>query len=99
LNIRPTGNLVIVKPILPQGQRSAIVIPDAYSQERIHAVVLATGPGRYTKKSVRIPVEVEIGEIVYIGKNPLDAQQVKLDGEMLLLVPETSLLGKITNLE
>lgn len=95
MKLIPTGNLVLVKPILPQARTSPIVRADAFEQERVQAVVYEAGPGRMTRKGIRIAPEVSKGQIIHIGPNPLHAQEVVLGSETFLLVPETSILAVV----
>lgn len=96
MKVIPLRNDVLVKPILTQAQVGLIQRTEQWQQDRTHAVVYAVGPGRVTKKGVRIPVEVGIGQIVYLGKNPLEAKEVRDHGDVKLLVPEHSILAVLT---
>jgi co-chaperonin GroES (HSP10) len=97
MKVTPAKGGVLLKPILPQTQVSPIVRAQAYEMDRVQAVVWAVGPGRVTRKGVLIPPEVRDGQIVYIGANPLHAQELKIGEELFLLAPETSILGILTS--
>lgn len=95
MNITPIRDDILVEPILTQAQVSLITRTEQWQQDRTHAVVVKLGPGRMTRKGVRIAPQVQIGQIVYIGKNPIEAKQVN-DFEAkkkYLLVPESSLIA------
>lgn len=87
---------MLLEPVERQGDRSAIVRPDAFKEEKVHAVVLATGPGRLTRRGVRVPCVVQPGDILFIGKNPVDAQDVLYGKKKFILVPEHRLLARLS---
>lgn len=95
MKIIPLRDDILVEPILTQAQVGLISRADQWQQDRTHAVVVKVGPGRVTRKGVRILPEVKPGQIVYIGKNPIEAKQVNdFDAKKkYLLVPESSLIA------
>jgi chaperonin GroES len=65
-SIRPTGDRLIIKK--ESGTRvshGAIVLPEGSRSDSINfGTVIAVGPGRITKKGVRVPPEVRVGDKV-----------------------------------
>lgn len=64
-SIKPRGGRVIVE-VLPREEVSpgGIILPDARAGRENRGRVLAVGDGRLTSKGARVPVGVEIGDVV-----------------------------------
>lgn len=66
--LRPNLNAVIVgddRPHTWTDERYPLIeIPDAYADPCTTGMVLAVGPGKITRRHVRIPIEVEVGDLV-----------------------------------
>lgn len=95
MKLIPTSNRILVKPILPQARTSSIFRADAFEEEKVQGVIFEIGPGRITRKGHRVPTELQKGQIVFIGSNPLHTQEVSINGELFLLCPETSILATL----
>ena len=67
--LRPLGNHLWVELIEKNEKTSGgIYIPDAAKEKTQTAKVLATGPGKISEAGHIIPVQVQVGEIVFFGK-------------------------------
>lgn len=67
--IRPLGDNLLVAPLPPQRSIGGILLPDSVRDEANMGgsklyLVLAVGPGRVTKKGVRVPVQAAPGDHV-----------------------------------
>lgn len=81
---QPLADRILVLPLKQEGDRmtkSGLHLPQSGRQaDYRHARVVAVGPGPVTRKGVRIPIDVEVGEIVIVGSKtgfPVDHQDVE----------------------
>jgi chaperonin GroES len=72
---------------------SGIIIPDSAAEKPMIAVVLSAGPGAYNEDGERIALDVKAGDRVLISK--WAGTEVKIDGEELLVVKESDIMGII----
>ena len=92
MNVRPLRDRVLVKRVEEHEQRiGGIIIPDTAKEEPQHAKVVAVGRGRVNDDGKTIPLDVQVGEYVLIGKYA--GTEIKLDGEEYLIVREDEILG------
>jgi chaperonin GroES len=92
VGIEPLGDRVVVKPSgNEETSASGIIIPDSVNKEKpAKGTVVATGPGRYEDGAL-VPMRVKAGDIVLFSTYGYD--EVKVDGEEYLILPESSVLG------
>lgn len=93
LNLRPIGDNVLVKRKAAPSEHRGIIIPDAAKQKPTEAEVLAVGPGRYEGAAL-VPPEVKPGDTVLFGK--YTGTEIKLDGEDLLVLRASDLMGVLS---
>jgi len=93
-SIRPLHDRVIVRR-LEQDEKTAggIIIPDTAKEKPIQGEVIAVGPGARDDAGKAIPMDVKVGEIVLFGK--WAGTEVKLDGEDVLVLKESDIIGVI----
>ena len=85
MKLRPLHDRVIVKRVENETKTaSGIVIPDSAAEKPDQGEVLAVGPGRRDDKGERIPMDVQVGDVVIYGK--FGGNEVKVDGEKYLLM-------------
>ena len=95
--IRPLNDKVIVRPLTSEEQGtsspSGIIIPDSAKKEKPEqGIIIAVGTGKWdTEKSVRIPMEVKVGDKVVFSQ--YGGSIVKINGEELLIMSESDILG------
>jgi chaperonin GroES len=94
MKLRPLGDRVLVRPeeseeTLPSG----LVLPDTAKEKPQEGIVIAVGPGQYWEGS-RLPLDVNEGDRVIYSK--FGGQEVKVDGEDLLIMQERDILGVVT---
>ena len=92
MNVRPLRDRVLVRRVEEQEQRiGGIIIPDTAKEKPQQAKVVAVGRGRVNDEGKIIPLDVQVGEYVLIGKYA--GTEIKLDGEEYLIVREDEILG------
>jgi len=94
MKIRPLHDRVVVKRIEAE-QKSAggIIIPDTAKEKPQQGEVVAVGPGARNEKGELVALDVKAGDIVLFGK--WSGTEVKIDGQDLLIMKESDILGVI----
>ena len=91
-NIRPLGDRVLVKPIEQEAETaSGLLLPETAKEKPQEGEVVAVGAGRRDEDGDRIALDVEVGNRVIFAKYA--GTEVKLDGQKLLIMKESDLLG------
>ena len=94
MNIRPLHDRVLVKRIEQEEQvRGGIIIPDTAKEKPQEGEVITVGPGGRDESGKLIPIDVKPGNRVLFGK--WSGTEVKLDGEELLIMKESDIMGVI----
>ena len=90
--IQPLADRVLVLRLDDDGEQKVggIIIPDTAKEKPQEAKVVAVGPGRIDEGK-RVALEVKKGDKVLIGK--YSGTEVKLDGEDLLIMKESDIMG------
>jgi chaperonin GroES len=90
--ITPLGPRLIVDPIDPLNRTpGGLVIPDAHLPKPQRGKVLAVGSGMVTSAGVRVPMEIEVGDVVLYGKH--SGSVVDIDGREVLFLMEQEIFG------
>jgi chaperonin GroES len=94
MNFRPLHDRVLVRR-LEEEQKTAggIIIPDTAKEKPMQGEVIAVGPGAKNDKGEISPLDVKAGDRVLFGK--WSGTEVKIDGEELLIMKETDIMGII----
>lgn len=91
-SIRPLHDRLLARRIDAEEKTAGgIIIPDTAKEKPIQAEVLAVGPGARDDSGKLIPMEVKVGDIVMFTK--WGGTEVKLDGEELLVLKESDVIG------
>jgi chaperonin GroES len=91
---RPLHDRVVVKRIdAEEKSKGGIIIPDTAQEKPSQGEVIAVGPGGRDEAGKIIKPEVKAGDRVLFGKWP--GTEVKLDGEDLLIMKESDIMGVI----
>ena len=92
---RPLHDRVLVRR-LEQDERTkgGIIIPDTAKEKPQEGEVVAAGPGARNDKGEIAPLDVKVGDRILFGK--WSGTEVKVDGEELLIMRESDILGIIT---
>jgi chaperonin GroES len=96
MSFRPLHDRVLVRR-LEEEEKSAggIIIPDTAKEKPSQGEVLAVGPGARDESGKRIPMDVKDGDRILFGK--WSGTEVKIDGEDLLIMKESDVMGLIEN--
>jgi len=96
MNIKPLGDRIVVERI-EQEEKTAggIIIPDSAKEKPKQAKVLAVGAGAKDENGKRIPVDVQVGDIVLFTQ--WAGSEIKMDGKDLLVLKESDVIGVIEN--
>jgi chaperonin GroES len=87
------GDRLVVKPTQSEEKtKSGIYIPDTAKEKSQEGKVVAVGPGKMTDEGKRIPMDVEVGDIIIYAK--YGGSEIKLDEEELIIMRESDILAK-----
>jgi chaperonin GroES len=94
LKFRPLHDRVVVKRIdAEEKSAGGIIIPDTVKEKPSQGEIVAVGPGGRDENGKIIPIGVKSGDRVLFGK--WSGTEVKLDGEDLLIMKESDIMGII----
>jgi chaperonin GroES len=94
VKFRPLHDRVVVRRLAAEEKTSGgIIIPDTAQEKPMEGEVVAAGPGARDEKGTIVALEVKAGDRVLFGK--WSGTEVKLDGEELLIMKESDLMGVI----
>ena len=94
MKFRPLHDRVVVKRIDAEAKtKGGIIIPDTAKEKPQEGEIVAVGPGGRDETGKLIPIDVKSGDRVLFGK--WSGTEVKIDGEELLIMKESDILGVI----
>ena len=94
LKFRPLHDRVVVKRIDAEAKsKGGIIIPDTAKEKPSEGEVIAVGPGGRDESGKIITPDVKTGDRVLFGK--WSGTEVKLEGEELLIMKESDIMGVI----
>jgi len=94
MGFRPLHDRVLVRRIEEDTKTAGgIIIPDSAQEKPQEGEVIAVGPGGRDEDGDRIDMDVKVGDRILFGK--WSGTEVKIDGEELLIMKETDILGVI----
>ena len=89
---RPLHDRVVVKRIDAEAKsKGGIIIPDTAKEKPSQGEVTAVGPGGRDEAGKLVPLDVKEGDRILFGK--WSGTEVKLDGEELLIMKESDIMG------
>ncbi len=89
---RPLGDRVLVKRVEEESKtKGGIIIPDTAKEKPQEGEVLSVGPGARDESGKRIEPDVKVGDRILFGK--WSGTEVKIDGEDLIIMKESDILG------
>ena len=92
--LRPLGDRVVIQPIEREEMtKSGIVLPDTAKEKPQEGKVLAVGPGRIDDKGNRVPLDVNVGDVVIYSK--YGGTEVKYNGEEYLILSARDVLAVV----
>jgi chaperonin GroES len=91
---RPLHDRLVVRRITALAKtKGGIIIPDSAQEKPSEGEVIAVGPGGRDEAGKLIPLDIKTGDRVLFGK--WSGTEVKLDGEDLLIMKESDIMGVI----
>ena len=91
---RPLHDRILVRRIEAEEKTSGgIIIPDTAKEKPQEGEVMAVGPGARDDRGELIALDVKAGDRILFGK--WSGTEVKIDGEDLLIMKESDVLGII----
>jgi chaperonin GroES len=94
MKFRPLHDRVVVKRVEEEGKtKGGIFIPDTAKEKPMEGEIVAVGPGARDEKGTIVPLDVKKGDRILFGK--WSGSEVKLDGEDLLIMKESDVMGVI----
>ena len=98
MKFRPLHDRVVVKRIDAEEKTAGgIIIPDSAKEKPQQGEVVAAGPGARGEDGKLVALDVKEGDRVLFGK--WSGTEVKIDGEDLLIMKESDILGVLENHE
>jgi chaperonin GroES len=97
MKFRPLHDRVVVKRIDAEEKTAGgIIIPDTVKEKPSQGEITAVGPGGRDEAGNLIPIDLKVGDRVLFGK--WSGTEVKLDGQDLLIMKESDIMGVLTDL-
>jgi chaperonin GroES len=91
---RPLHDRVVVRRIDAAAKsKGGIIIPDTAQEKPQEGEVVGVGSGGRDESGKLIPIDLKVGDTVLFGK--WSGTEVKLDGEDLLIMKESDIMGVI----
>ena len=91
---RPLHDRVVVRRVESEEKTSGgIIIPDTAKEKPQEGEIIAVGSGARDESGKLVPLDVKVGDRVLFGK--WSGTEVKLNGEDLLIMKESDIMGVI----
>jgi chaperonin GroES len=92
MKFRPLHDRVVVRRIEAEEKSAGgIIIPDTAKEKPMEGEVIAVGPGARDEAGKLVPLDVKAADRILFGK--WSGTEVKLDGEELLIMKESDIMG------
>ena len=94
MNFRPLHDRVVVRRLTAEEKTAGgIIIPDTAKEKPMEGEIVAAGPGARNAQGQLVALDVKAGDKILFGK--WSGTEVKLDGEELLIMKESDIMGII----
>ncbi|MBK9083638.1 MAG: co-chaperone GroES [Rhizobiales bacterium] len=94
MKFRPLHDRVVVKRIEGEEKtKGGIIIPDTAKEKPQEGEVIAVGSGARDENGKLVPLDVKKGDRVLFGK--WSGTEVKIDGQELLIMKESDIMGVV----
>ena len=94
MKVRPLHDRLLVRRIEEKvTAKGGIIIPDTAKEKPMEGEVIAVGPGARDEAGKLVPLDVKANDRILFGK--WSGAEVKLDGEELLIMKESDIMGII----
>ena len=92
MNFRPLHDRVVVRRLEAEEKTAGgIIIPDTAKEKPMEGEIVAVGPGARDETGKLVPLDVKEKDRILFGK--WSGTEVKLDGEELLIMKESDIMG------
>ncbi|MGH7156055.1 MAG: co-chaperone GroES [Acetobacteraceae bacterium] len=97
MKFRPLHDRVVVRRIeADEKTAGGIIIPDTAKEKPMEGEIVAAGPGARNEQGQLVALDVKEGDRILFGK--WSGTEVKVDGEELLIMKESDIMGIIEGL-
>ena len=94
MKFRPLHDRVVVRRIESEDKTAGgIIIPDTAKEKPQEGEIIAVGPGGRDEAGKLVPLDLKVGDRILFGK--WSGTEVKIDGEDLLIMKESDVMGVI----
>jgi chaperonin GroES len=94
MKFRPLHDRVVIRRLEGEEKtKGGIIIPDTVKEKPHEGEVVAVGPGARDENGKLLPIDLKKGDRVLFGK--WSGTEVKIDGQELLIMKETDIMGVI----
>jgi len=94
MSFRPLHDRVLVRRVEENAKTpGGIIIPDTAKEKPQEGEIIAAGPGVRDEDGKVTPLDVKVGDRVLFGK--WSGAEVTLDGEELIIMKESDILGVV----
>ena len=91
---RPLHDRVVVRRLNAEEKTAGgIIIPDTAKEKPMEGEIVAAGPGARNEAGALVALDVKAGDRILFGK--WSGTEVKIDGEELLIMKESDIMGII----
>lgn len=98
MKFRPLHDRVVVRRLEEEERtKGGIIIPDTAKEKPQQGEVIAAGPGARNEQGQLVALDVKEGDRILFGK--WSGTEVKIDGEDLLIMKESDILGILEHSE
>jgi chaperonin GroES len=92
MKFRPLHDRVVVRRLEGEEKtKGGIIIPDTAKEKPQEGEIIAVGSGARDENGKLVPLDVKAGDRVLFGK--WSGTEVKIDGEDLLIMKESDIMG------
>ena len=92
MKFRPLHDRVVVRRLTAEEKTAGgIIIPDTAKEKPMEGEVVAVGPGARNEQGQIVALDVKKGDRILFGK--WSGTEIKLDGEDLLIMKESDIMG------
>jgi chaperonin GroES len=94
MKFRPLHDRVLIRRVEEEAKTAGgIIIPDTAKEKPMEGEVVAVGAGARNEKGEVVPMDVKAGDRILFGK--WSGTEVKIDGEELIIMKESDIMGVI----
>ena len=94
MKFRPLHDRVVVRRLdADEKTAGGIIIPDTAKEKPMEGEIVAVGPGARNEQGQLVALDVKAGDRILFGK--WSGTEVKIDGEDLLIMKESDIMGII----